>query len=159
MKKSVLAYLFAIVAGITFYACGPSDQKVETEVRSALTSTNNTDISANVKKGTVTLTGSVATEEAKTAAEQAARSIKGVKSVNNEIRVVAPAPAVVNTDGTMQSTIATALKNAGFPNVTVAVSNGEVTLTGNVKRSDLQKVMQIANDASPKKVNNELALQ
>ena len=41
----------------------------------------------------------------------------------------------------------------GIKGITATVSNGEVTLTGDVKKADLQKVMQVANESKPKKVN------
>lgn len=46
-----------------------------------------------------------------------------------------------------------------FPGVTATVNNGEVTLTGNIKRDDLPRLMQSVQALSPKKVNNNLTIK
>ena len=48
-------------------------------------------INVETKNGVVMLRGKVDSDEAKTAAEETAKSIDGVKSVKNELQVVAPA--------------------------------------------------------------------
>ena len=46
-----------------------------------------------------------------------------------------------------------------FPGVTATVDNGEVTLTGNIKRDDLPRLMQSVQALNPKKVNNNLTIK
>lgn len=46
-----------------------------------------------------------------------------------------------------------------FPGVTATVNNGEVTLTGTIKRDDLPRLMQSVQALNPKKVNNNLTIQ
>ena len=46
-----------------------------------------------------------------------------------------------------------------YPNVTATVNNGEVTLTGSVKRDDLPKLMQRVQALNPTKVNNNLSIK
>ena len=46
-----------------------------------------------------------------------------------------------------------------FPGVTANVNNGEVTLTGNITRDKLPKLMQSVNAMHPKKVNNNLTIK
>jgi hyperosmotically inducible periplasmic protein len=55
-------------------------------VASSPTSGYETDVDA--KDGVVTLTGKVDTNEVKTAAEQVARKVEGVRNVNNQLQVV-----------------------------------------------------------------------
>ena len=46
-----------------------------------------------------------------------------------------------------------------FPGVTATVNNGEVTLTGTIKRDDLPRLMQSVQALNPKKLNNNLTIQ
>jgi osmotically-inducible protein OsmY len=46
-----------------------------------------------------------------------------------------------------------------YPTVTATVNNGEVTLTGSVKRSELPKLMQRVQALNPTKVNNNLTIK
>ncbi|MCC8174016.1 MAG: BON domain-containing protein [Odoribacter sp.] len=159
MKKTVFFILSIIIAAV-LSSCGPNDQKLQTEVRDAL-SVNYPQINSSVKDRVVTLTGTVESPQTKTGAEQAVKAVKHVKSVNNNIEVKAPAaPIRVNNDDVIRTHIVTKLVEDGYDDVKVKVRDGEVTLTGNLKRSELEKVMKIANDAkpTPTKVNNELTL-
>lgn len=153
MKTKILICTLALFAGISFYSCKPNDEKLQKEVTNAL-SVQPT-VSSSVKDGVVTLTGIVESEEAKTAAEASVKSVKDIKSVVNNIEVKKPEP-VINPDDVLNSSITSALTSAGFKDVVVSVKDGEVTLTGTVKKADLKKVMQIANEAKPKKVTNQL---
>ncbi len=156
MKKSVLFYVSALLISALMFSCTASDEKVQKEVNTALTAVN-TNVNASVKDRVVTLTGVVESEESKMAAETAVRSVKDVKSVMNNIEV--KAPVVVNPDNEMTTKINAALAVGGFQDVKVSVNNGVVTLTGDVKRADLQKVMQIANEAQPRQVENKLNIK
>jgi len=157
MRRTLLIYAIALLSGVVLYSCNPSDEKVQNAVETALTTSGNTAIGATVKDGIATITGTVESEEAKAAAESAVKAVKFVKSVDNKIQVVVPVK--INPDDTLTTTINEGLKAAGFPDVKVAVSNGEVTLTGDIKKADLQKVMEIANGASPAKVINQLTIR
>jgi osmotically-inducible protein OsmY len=46
-----------------------------------------------------------------------------------------------------------------YPNVTASVNNGEVTLTGSVKRDELPALMQRVQALNPTKVNNNLSIK
>jgi osmotically-inducible protein OsmY len=48
------------------------------------------------------------------------------------------------------------LTKYGVTGVTAEVNNGEVTLKGDVQRAKLQDAMKAANEANPKKVNNQM---
>ncbi len=146
----------ALFAGITFYSCKPSDEKLQKEVTTALSATPA--ISSSVKGGVVTLTGIVESEEAKAAAESVVKSVKDIKSVVNNIEIKAPEP-VINPDDTLTTTINEALASKGYKDITVSVKDGEVTLTGTAKKADLQKIMQIANESKPKKVINQIKIK
>ena len=160
-KPILLAFLLGI--GVFLYACKPSDAKLQKEVNDKL-STASPGVIAEVKGGVATLSGEVMDDAAKTAAEDAAKSVKGVKSVVNNVMLTPPPPppappVSINPDDVLKSSVDSSINAAGITGVTATIANGEVTLTGTIKKADLRKVMQAANEAKPKKVNNKLTLQ
>jgi osmotically-inducible protein OsmY len=46
-----------------------------------------------------------------------------------------------------------------FPDVTATVNNGEVTLTGTIRRDKLPRLMQSVQALNPKKINNNLTIK
>ena len=156
--KTKLVSLCAVVlfAAIAFSSCKPSDEQLQKQVTTGITAVSSA-ISSEVKKGEVTLSGIVNSDDLKAAAETAAKAVKGVKSVVNNIEVQLPAP-VITPDQALQTAISTAVAAGGdaFSKVAVAVQDSVVSLTGEIKKADLQKVMQIVNGLSPKKVANSL---
>lgn len=157
MKRIAFIIACVIITGITFQSCKESDQKIQGEVNKVLAK-DYAKIKSEVKDGVVTLTGIVESMEEKTGAENVVHSLKPVKSVVNNIEVQVPPPPV-NPDDTLKSAVEAGLTVAGFKDVKVEVANGEVTLTGDIKKKDLTKVMQVANEAKPQKVNNKLNLK
>lgn len=151
--------LFVLGFAMVFAACKPSDAKIEESVKAKVSAVAPT-ATATVKDGVVTLSGEVADEAIKSAAAAATEGIEGVKSVVNNLTVPPPPPPVVviNPDDVLRNSIDSAFKAKGISGITSAVSNGEVTLTGNVKKADLQKVMQAANEIKPKKVVNKMVV-
>nr|WP_295868125.1 BON domain-containing protein [uncultured Chitinophaga sp.] len=113
-------------------------------------------VTADVKEGVVTLSGTVSTEEEKTSAENAVKSVKDVKSVVNNITVTpppppAPAPVAVSADDSLKTAVADVVKD--FPGIKVDVKDGVLTVTGEAK-ADRWKTLKMALDAlHPKKVD------
>ena len=68
-------------------------------------------------------------------------------------------PATASQDTALRNTVEANLTKAGISGVTVEVVGGEVTLKGNIARAKLQDAMKAANDAGPKKVNNQMNIQ
>lgn len=115
-------------------------------------------IKASVTGGVLTLDGQCPDEACKTSAEQVARDVKGVTSVTNHIYVTPPPPPVaINDDAAIRSSISTVVQK--YPGVTADVQNGAVTLRGNIKRDNLQKLMMAVNEANIKNVNNQLTIK
>lgn len=160
-RKSFLLACLAMM-GVLLYACAPSDAKLQKEVNDKLT-TAAPGVIAEVKGGVATLSGEVIDDATKTTAEDAAKGVKGVKSVTNNIMVTPPPPppppVVINPDDLVRSSVDSALNARGITGVTATVANGVVTLTGTIAKADLKKVMQAANEAKPKKVLNKLTLK
>jgi ABC-type glycerol-3-phosphate transport system substrate-binding protein len=68
-----------------------------------------------------------------------------------------PAPVEVSTDDALKSSVRDATKD--YPGVTADVSNGEITLTGEIQRSKLPDLMQTLNSLQAKKINNNLKVK
>lgn len=94
-----------------------------------------TQVSVDTTKGIVHLRGKVDSAEAKTAAGDIAAGVEGVKSVKNDLQVVAPAArkAVDASDSDIAKGVKTRLsKNSLLKKVAVRADAGVVTLTGEV---------------------------
>jgi hyperosmotically inducible periplasmic protein len=114
-------------------------------------------VNAETKDGVVTLTGTVDNDSAKSQAEQAAKSVASVKSVVNNLTV--KPPITVSDDTKIKSAVEAGLAKYNVKGVTADVTDGQVTLTGEIPRAKLQDAMKAANEANPKKVNNQLTIK
>ena len=149
----------ALAVTIFFIACKPSDTAIAEAVKTKISSVTQ-GLVVDVKEGVVTLTGQVADDATKAAVESALQGIKGLKSVVNNTTVPPPhpPPVQINPDDVLRSTIQSAFDAKGIKGITATVSNGELNLTGDVKKADLANVMQVANESKPKKVNNQMKI-
>lgn len=151
MKKllAITAFIF-----LAFYlpACKSKvkDADVKASVETALAA--NPDLNglvADVKDGVATITGEVKTDAAKAAAETAAKGIKGVKSVVNNITVAAPPPPVVNADDeTLTRGLADALKDN--PTVKSSIVDGKIVLTGEIAKAKWVALKQMLDKLKSK---------
>ena len=66
------------------------------------------------------------------------------------------APVKISANDSLTMMAKDALKD--YPGVTADVNNGEVTLTGDIKRDKLPKLMMAVSAMHPKKINNKLTL-
>lgn len=105
-------------------------------------------VNVETQKGTVVLRGKVDNDGAKSAAEEIAKGIDGVKSVKNELQVVAPGDKkmVEAKDEDLTKQVKTRLHNdARLKKVDVRVDNGVVTLQGKVANiADSARASQLA---------------
>jgi hyperosmotically inducible periplasmic protein len=163
MKKAFqqLGICLLLTAGITFSSCNsqPKDSKIQKDFEDkAKTNPQLSTISASVNDGVVTLNGLCPDAACKTNAENAAREVKGVKSVVNNITIAeATAPVVIADDATLKNSVDAVVKN--YKGVEASVMNGEVTLRGTIERARLQQLMMDLNATNPKKVNNQLTIK
>ena len=65
--------------------------------------------------------------------------------------------STVVSDDALRTQLKDATKD--YPGVTATMDNGEVTLTGTIKRDKLQNLLQAVNALNPKKVNNNLTIE
>jgi hyperosmotically inducible periplasmic protein len=114
-------------------------------------------VNVETKDGVVTLTGTVDNDSAKSQAEQAAKGVANVKSVVNNLNV--KPPIVVSEDPKIKSAVEAGLAKYNVKGVAANVSDGQVTLTGEIPRAKLQDAMKAANEANPKKVVNQLTIK
>jgi hyperosmotically inducible periplasmic protein len=155
-----MKYLMPALLVVLLSSCGNSDKKVAENVN-AKVSANNPNISATVADGVVTLTGTCPDEPCKSSSEAAAKDVKGVKQVVNQIQVAAPAapePTItINPDDSLRTAVNEAIKD--YKNVKAEVRDGVVTLTGEIKRSQLSELMQDVTAAKPKKIENKMQIK
>ena len=164
MKIQFLTVLMLAFA-LFMSACGKSDADLLKAANDKLTADKVTGVTVAVKDGVATLTGEVADAAVKSKAEASVKAVEGIKSVVATGLTVKPAPTPPppSPDKMIEGTVNEAIKKLALTgaNITVAVANGEITLTGDVAKADLVKVMQAANEAkgNATKVNNKLTVK
>lgn len=153
-------WLWIAVIALLFASCKPSDEKIAEAVKAKIGAVAST-INVSVADGVATLTGEVKDEATKAAAETALQGIKGLKSVVNSLTVPPPPPppVVINPDDVLRKGIDSVFAAKSITGVSAAVAEGVVTLTGTIKKSELTKVMQAANELKPKKVLNQMTIK
>ena len=115
-------------------------------------------VMVGVNDGTATLTGEVKDAAIKSDAEAKAKDVKGVTAVVNNISITPSTPPVVITaDDPLKISVDNTLRD--YPGVTATINDGVVTLTGEIKKADLQKLMMALNSLKPKKVENKLVIK
>jgi hyperosmotically inducible protein len=161
-KISRLLLLPWAIAIILFSSCGVKDSAISEAITKQSESTPElAAINASVHDGVVTLSGVCKDDAAKTACENAVKSIKGVKSVVNNCTLAPlpppPAPVVIAQDDPLTKGVTDATKD--FPTVKSSVKDGVITLTGEIKRADLKKLMMTLHTLKPKKIDNQLTIK
>ena len=146
------AFARAVALSLVLVACGPKDADIKANVDKAIAGTQG--ITVDVAKGVATISGQFADDAAKSSTEAAVRGVKGVKSVVDNATVTPPPPPVViSADDSLRTNVAAALKD--YPKLSADVKDGVVTLTGEVQKSALPKVMQSLSSLHPKKIDNK----
>jgi osmotically-inducible protein OsmY len=114
-------------------------------------------VTADVNNGVATLQGSFPDDAAKAATEESVKAIDGVKSISDDATVTPPpAPVQITPDQQLTTDVMSEVSN--YPGVSASVTNGVVTLTGTIKRSDLPQLLQAINGLHPQKVENNLTI-
>jgi osmotically-inducible protein OsmY len=141
---------------IAVAACGPKDADIKADADKAIAGMQG--LTVDVANGVATISGQAQNDAAKAAAEAAVKGVKGVKSVVDNASVAPPpAPVVISADDSLRTKAANVLKD--YPTLTANVKDGVVTLTGEVQRSELPKVMQALNALRPKKIDNKATVK
>ena len=88
----------------------------------------------------------------KTSVDPAVKEVKGVKTVVNDATVPPPPPPpTITAADSLTGKVNDAIKDNPTVKADVA-ADGTVTLTGEIKKADLQKLMQKVQGTHPKKV-------
>ncbi|PSL43834.1 BON domain-containing protein [Chitinophaga niastensis] len=155
MRIKQLASIVLVMGLMLMVACKgkPKDADIQAAVTSSLTAIPG--VTADVKDGAVTLSGQVASEADKTAAEAAAKASKDVKSVTNNITVAAPVAATpqvaITADDALKTGVAAVVKD--FPGITADVKDGIISIKGESTAAKW-KTLKMALDAlKPKRVD------
>lgn len=153
--------LFAF-SSLSFISCKPKDSDFQAKIEQSLKASPETaGVTVDVKGGTATLSGEVKDKDAKEKAYRAAWDVNGIKKVENRITIapaVVEAPVVqINSDSTLMQGVKDATKD--FSTVTANVNAGVISLTGSIKRSDLQNLMMSLNTLKAKKIENHLTIK
>ncbi|HEY5371342.1 MAG TPA: BON domain-containing protein [Hanamia sp.] len=163
MKLSKTLIAVFLSASVLFFSCKPKDSEIQANINEKFAATPEcTGATASVTDGVATLTGEVKDDASKNLAATTTEGIKGVKSVVNNLLTTPPPPPpppapTVSPDSALSQGVTDATKD--FPTVKAAVNNGEITLTGSIKRADLKRLMQSLNSLNPTKINNQLTIK
>ena len=158
MKKISTSILLiaAFAAAISFNAC--KKKAKDADIKAAIETALKADpMAANtmvtVDKGIATITGQCKDDMCKASCEKMVAAVKGVKSVVNNCTVMpAMEPPVIVADDPLTKSVADAIKD--FPGVMATVKDGIITLTGEISRDKLQKLMMGLQALHPKKVES-----
>src|SRR5215211_6157325 len=95
LKVYIVALLFSMSFQFTSCKSKPKDSDIQASVNEKLSADpGNSNITATVNNGVVTLNGQSSSEAEKANAEQAVKGVKGVTSVVDNVTVAAPAAPV-----------------------------------------------------------------
>lgn len=148
----------ALMSIIAFVGCKPKDADIKAAVEKSIAAVPSlTGTTVEVKEGVVTLAGEVKDEASKALAETTAKTVKGVKSITNNLSVPAPAPIVIATDEALIKSVKDATKD--YPTVMTSIKDGVVSLTGEIKKESLPKLMMALSALKPKKIENKLTVK
>ena len=156
IQSTVLAFVL-IISGFFMQSCKQNrDADIQTAIASETqTNPNLAGVTATVINGVVTLTGQCPDEDCRKNAEKAIKKIDGVSHITNNI-IVAPATQV-----TPDSDLAEMTKKvvSNYKGVQAGVSNGIITLRGEIKKEKLQQLIMDLNVLRPKRIDNQLAVK
>lgn len=163
MKITKILFSILLMTSTLMIGCKPKDADIKASVEEKLKT--NVDMTGpmtvSVNDGVATISGECKDNACRAKCEELAKSAKGVKSVVNNCVVAAPAvtqPTVeVSTDDALTKGVMDATKD--HPTVKASVNNGVITLSGDIKRDKLTKLMMSLNSLKPKKIENQLTIK
>lgn len=159
-QKLLLLTSFAFLL-FTLNSCGVKDSDIKAAIaEQSKTVTDLSTLNFDVQKGVVTITGECKDEASKAIVGNTVKAIKGVTSVVNNTTITpppAPAPVEIAADDPLSAGVTDAIKD--YPGVQATVQDGVITLTGEIKKADLSKLMMSLNSLKPKKISNQLTIK
>jgi hyperosmotically inducible protein len=153
-KMMAILMVFTIIgSALTGCKSKPKDADIRAAIETAIQAQPAASgTTVTVEKGVATLNGEVANEAAKEELGKTAAAIIGVKSVVNNLSIATPASVSITMDDPLTAAVKDATKD--FPTVSATVSEGVITLKGEIQKANLQKLMMMLQALKPKKVDN-----
>ena len=156
-RKLSILVVFALAVAVMAAACGKKDADIQKSVQDKLTADGVTGVTATVKDGVATLTGEVKDVTVKSKAEASAKTVDGVKSVDNKVTTAPlPTPTPPIADPALTGKVTEDLKKAGCTGANVSVQNGKVTITGTVPAAKYGECIQVVNQSGVGSIDNQL---
>jgi hyperosmotically inducible protein len=162
--KNIIMKIRSILLGMSlafsFVACAPKDTDIEKEINEKL---NTPSVQVTVHEGVATIVGTCDDDAFKKNIERSVKAVKGVKTVINNCQipvanVETPAAAVIiNSDADLDKSVSKVVK--AYDGVSATVVGGVVTLSGEIKRSQLAPLIQSVQELKPQKVENKLTIK
>lgn len=155
--KYLIRVLFVGLLSLLMQSCGGNK---DPEIQTAITSETQTNpdlagVTATVVKGVVTLTGQCPNEDCRKKAEKAIKKIDGVKDVTNNIMITTAEE--VTPDKELKENTEKIMSD--YKGVQAVVSDGVITLRGQVKENKLQQLIMDLNALRPKRIDNQLVVK
>lgn len=155
----IKSIFWSLSIALLLVACGPKDAEIEKDIIAKMGTMPGMQVT--VKDGVATISGVCVDAACKESCENIAKGVKGVKSVVNNCEIAAPlpvqAPIEISTDDFLKT--ATAQIVSTYPGASATVSDGVITLTGEIKRDQLPGLIQSMQELKPKKVENQLTIK
>ncbi len=156
----IQSILLGMVLAISLLSCAPKDADLEKQISEKL---NTAGVHVTVHDGVATIVGTCDDEAFKKNIERSVKSVEGVKSVVNNCQIPEPnvepaaAAVVINPDNDLDKSVGKVIK--AYNGVSATVVGGVVTLSGEIKREQLQPLIQSIQELKPKKVDNKLTIK
>ena len=145
-----------VTLSLALAGCAPKDADLKAGANRAVASVPG--VTVEVTNGVATISGEFADEASRASTEALVKGVKGVKSVvNNGTITPPPPPVVISEDEMLKTNVTAALRD--FSTLMADVKDGVVTLTGEISRANLPKVMQAISALHPKKVVNKATVK
>lgn len=166
MQKRWLGGMLPFFLAMTFLvaSCGPKDADIQKSIDTAVKADADlSGLAVTVKDGVATISGESKDDASKAKVESLVKGIKGVKNVINNATVAAPpppppAPVEVTADDPLAKALTDATKD--FPGVKASVKDGVITLSGEISKANLRKLMMVLNTLKPKQIlQSELTIK
>jgi hyperosmotically inducible periplasmic protein len=157
MKKLLTSFLVVAIAATAISLTSCKKKAKDADIKAAIETVLKADPMAagtmvDVKDGIATISGECKDDMCKASCEKMVAAVKGVKSVVNNCTIAPPpAPVVIAADDPLIKAVNDAL--TAFPGVSANVKDGIISLTGEIKKADLQKLMMVLQALKPKKVD------
>lgn len=157
----IKSVLLGMGLAVFLVACSPKDADIEKNIREKLNDTP--DIEVAVHEGVATIVGTCDDAVFKKNIESIVKSVKGVKTVINNCQFPEPnvepaaAAVIINSDSELDKSVSKLIE--AYNGVSATVVGGVVTLSGEIKRSELQPLIQSVQELKPQKVDNKLTVK